>query len=104
MPLGCMPDEKYENIEFGLQTKDRLIFYTDGIIEIKNSDEKMFGEQNLHKLVKTIGECDLESFADKIIETLKKWYNTSETVFADDVTLLALEIKDFKTNGIFADY
>jgi sigma-B regulation protein RsbU (phosphoserine phosphatase) len=96
MPLGCRLEEKYENMEFNLEINDRLIFYTDGIIELKNSEGKMFGDKNFHKLIKAIGKYELEDFADKIIETIKKWYNTSEEIFADDVTLLALDIKKFK--------
>jgi two-component system, sensor histidine kinase ChiS len=95
MPLGCALEEKYENIEFDLEINDRLIFYTDGIIELRNTEGKMFGDQNFHRLIKAIGNYELEDFADKIIETIKKWYNTSEEAFADDVTLLALDINNF---------
>ena len=94
MPLGCMPEENYVNSEIFLEDNDRLIFYTDGIIELKNSEGRMFGERNFHGLVKEIGNYELESFADKIIETIKKWYNTTEEIFADDVTLLVLDIKN----------
>jgi serine phosphatase RsbU (regulator of sigma subunit) len=93
MPFGCIPDEKYENMEFDLANNDRLIFYTDGVIELKNSEGRMFGQQNFHKLIKAIGKFELEVFTDKIIEIIKKWYNTSEEVFADDVTLIVFDIK-----------
>ncbi len=99
MPLGCTLEEKYENREFDLEINDRLIFYTDGIIEIKNAEGKMFGDRNFHKLIKAIANYELEDFADKIIETIKRWYNTSEEIFSDDVTLLALDIKNFSASN-----
>ncbi len=93
MTFGCIPDEKYENMEFDLTRNDRLVFYTDGLIELRNSEGRLFGQQNFHKLIKAIGKYKLDVFADKIIEILKKWYNTSEAVFSDDVTLIVLDIK-----------
>ncbi|MFH0975914.1 MAG: SpoIIE family protein phosphatase [Spirochaetota bacterium] len=97
MPLGCTPEEKYKNSEYDLQVNDRLIFYTDGVIEIKNTERKIFGAHNFHMLIKATGNYELEKFTDKIIETIKRWYNVTEPVFADDVTLLALDIKKFNS-------
>ncbi len=97
MPFGCIPDEKYSNLEFDLQINDRLIFYTDGIIEVKNIEGKMFGPDNLNKLVKDTGRYELEHFADNLIESIKRWYNTDDTVFADDVTLLVLDINNLRS-------
>ena len=95
MPLGCQLEENYVNSEIYLEENDRLIFYTDGIIELKNSEGKMLGDKNFHELIKKFGNFDPESFSNKIIETIKKWYDTKEEIFADDVTLLVLDIKDF---------
>ena len=92
MPFGCIPDETYENAEFDLDINDRLIFYTDGIIEIRNNNEKMFGIKNFQNLIIDTASYDIEEFADNIINTIQKWYNTEELVFTDDVTLLALDI------------
>jgi two-component system, sensor histidine kinase ChiS len=95
MPLGCTLDEKYDNKEYDLKINDRLIFYTDGIIEIKNIENKMFGDRNFFRLIKAIGNYKLEDFADKIIETIKRWRNSPDGTFSDDVTLLAVDIKSF---------
>ena len=52
----------------------------------------MFGEKNLHELVRAGAHYDVEGFAGSIIDTIKKWFNTDEEVFSDDVTLIAVDI------------
>ncbi|MBN2039043.1 MAG: SpoIIE family protein phosphatase [Spirochaetes bacterium] len=98
MPFGCIPDENYTNIEFDLYDGDRLVFYTDGIIEIRNADKKMFGSENLYRVIKENAGNGIELFADNVIDSIMKWYNTNETIFADDVTLLVLDVNGLGTD------
>jgi sigma-B regulation protein RsbU (phosphoserine phosphatase) len=48
--LGQFPDWVYEQSDLLLRPGDRLIMFTDGLIEASNLDEEQFGEQRLTKI------------------------------------------------------
>ena len=43
MPVGLMPEMSCEEIEAVLGEKDRVLFYSDGLVETHDPDYKMFG-------------------------------------------------------------
>ncbi len=88
-PLGIIPDIEYEQESFNLEGNSSITIYTDGVIEAKNSSEKLFGIKRLLQaieknpnspdlIVKGI-TCDV----DKFIVTQGR---------GDDLTLLSFSI------------
>ncbi len=51
LPLGLDSDAIYEKTEFRLAVGDRLTFYTDGLLEARNSTGEIFGFERLHALM-----------------------------------------------------
>jgi hypothetical protein len=51
LPLGLDPDATYEKTGFRLGVGDRLTFYTDGLLEARNSTGEIFGFERLHALM-----------------------------------------------------
>ncbi len=43
LPLGIVPDAKYEQIAFRMQENETLTFYTDGIVEARTGQGELFG-------------------------------------------------------------
>jgi sigma-B regulation protein RsbU (phosphoserine phosphatase) len=43
MPVGLMPEMSCEEIEAVLGEKDRVLFYSDGLVETHDPDYEMFG-------------------------------------------------------------
>jgi CheY-like chemotaxis protein len=66
MPLGILKDEEFEakTRQYTLTADDRLILYTDGIIETKNPTGEEFGEHRLQSLFSESG--------DRLFETIHK--------------------------------
>lgn len=95
MPLGVDETEKYYSSEFRLEEGDRIILYTDGIIEVRNPDEMIFGAGSFHSLVKAEGNKGIEEFSTGIIEEINKWRNSDSEQFSDDVTIIVLDILKF---------
>lgn len=96
MPLGLSKDEEFFTIEFDLEADDRIFFYTDCIIESKNSKGKIFGDKNLHNYLCSVKDKDIEDIADGLIEELRIWSGISEDMsFSDDITLIIVDIKNF---------
>lgn len=70
---------------------DRLILYTDGLVEVEREDRRLFGTEGL---LKTCAElpADAEAAADRIIEAARDFNEPAP--FTDDVTLLLLDQVD----------
>ena len=56
--LGQFPDWVYEQSDLQLRSGDRLIMFTDGLIEASNLDDEQFGEQRLNRIAQeNLGSC-----------------------------------------------
>lgn len=50
-PLGILEDSQYEETKIQLSAGDKVVFYTDGIVEAMNEQEEMFGFDRLLEVV-----------------------------------------------------
>ena len=50
LPLGIMPDARYEQIAFRMQENETLTFYTDGIVEARNGQGELFGFDRVREM------------------------------------------------------
>jgi phosphoserine phosphatase RsbU/P len=93
--LGPFPNAVYENTEIEITKEDRLVLYTDGIIETANSAEELFGDQRLVSFLKEHAAETAEQTADKFLTYLSGWSGKSSTSsYDDDLTLLIIDITD----------
>lgn len=74
--LGEEEKSTYEEACIQLEDGDQIVFYTDGVTELMNSDEKMWGER-------------------KFIANILKSYNENQSL-AESITNLGQEIDSFK--------
>lgn len=51
VPVGIMPDVQYPAMELRLDAGDRLVLYSDGIVEQRGSDGSPFGLERLHAAI-----------------------------------------------------
>jgi phosphoserine phosphatase RsbU/P len=49
--LGVRPGEEYAQTEFTLEAGDRLLVYTDGLVEAVNARGEVFGEAQLGEFI-----------------------------------------------------
>jgi sigma-B regulation protein RsbU (phosphoserine phosphatase) len=91
LPLGILPDERYETGSCQLAQGERLIAFTDGIFEASNCQGKQFGtlgiKSSLAKLAHTASTS--EALLDALIEHVKG--HMEGLGFEDDFTLIAIE-------------
>jgi predicted ester cyclase len=88
MPLGLMPDMRYEQKEIVLDADEAALFYSDGLVEAHDPEGEMFGFPRLQELVAELGGEEMR-LADLLIEELysfvgERWEQE------DDITLLTL--------------
>ncbi|TFH41163.1 MAG: response regulator, partial [Chrysiogenales bacterium] len=97
-PIGLFPDSRYSINEIDIEFGDRIVMYTDGIIEARNRERELFGEERLGELARVFRDVDCEAFASRVVETVRKWAGVREgETMADDITLLVMDIVPDRT-------
>ena len=90
-PVGMLPDIDYDEFEVSLNKGDRLILYSDGIIECMNSENKQFSVERFIDLLNRYSNLPEHELIQKTEQALLQWKGNND--FEDDVTLLAIEVK-----------
>jgi serine phosphatase RsbU (regulator of sigma subunit)/anti-sigma regulatory factor (Ser/Thr protein kinase) len=87
MPLGLMPGTTYEEREAVAAPGDRLLLYSDGLVEAHGAGREMFGMPRLRALVADAAED--ASLIDGLLAALDG-FTGSEWEQEDDITIVAL--------------
>jgi sigma-B regulation protein RsbU (phosphoserine phosphatase) len=77
-------------LEYHVEKGDRLFLCSDGILECTNAAGEEFGQQRLMEVLNQHRESSLDTLLKSLQSTMHEWAGSTE--FADDVTLLALEL------------
>lgn len=91
--LGVRPSEEYAQTEFSLETGDRLLVYTDGVVEAENARGEAFGQARLDEFMTTHQDLPAEQFVDRLLDEVLGWpQNPSTGEQADDITVVVIDI------------
>ncbi len=82
---------KYENAMIQMQPKDRIILYTDGIVEGTNSKKEEYTPERFIEKIKEFAHLDVKTFNEKIIADVDVFAEGEPR--RDDYTLLVIELK-----------
>jgi sigma-B regulation protein RsbU (phosphoserine phosphatase) len=85
--LAVFDFAKYDALAQPLYPRDRLVLYTDGIVEASNAAGEFFGQENLTKLLKDTTAFSAHQAVDHIIHCVQKWSNSQD----DDLTVLVCD-------------
>jgi serine phosphatase RsbU (regulator of sigma subunit) len=83
-------NEMYEDGREQLEYGDRILLYSDGIIESRNRDGEIFGEKRLRLLFLQTSHQPVSDARKRIIDEWKKFTENREQT--DDVSFLIIEI------------
>jgi sigma-B regulation protein RsbU (phosphoserine phosphatase) len=90
--LGQFEDIQFKNIHIPLQPDDRIILYTDGIVETSNTAHTLFGFSRLKDFIASNARLPADQFADALIRQLFNWSGKpSEEALDDDLTLIVAD-------------
>jgi phosphoserine phosphatase RsbU/P len=90
--LAAFSSATYSTAEHPLESGDRLVLYTDGVLEAASATGEEFGPQRLANLLKETAHRNAEQAADHIVSTLNQWARTQN----DDLTLLICDYANAK--------
>ena len=88
LPLGVLKEAEYEELELQLQDGDRLLLYTDGMIEAGNGHGDYFGLDRLTATLVHGSALPLEAAADDIVRTVDAWSGQPQE---DDSTIVLID-------------
>ncbi len=88
-PVGMMPSMDWEEESITLAPGDRLVLYSDGVIESKNAAGQQFSEEGLRNSLSGGSQSGLLGMLDRLHDDIRTWCGKDE--YADDISVLALE-------------
>ena len=92
--LGPFTNATYTTLSFTMQHGDRVVLFTDGLVEAKNSSEKEFGVERVRQVLESKHDLRPGRFVDALLYGLSGW---SEDAIgsgqSDDITLLVIDFR-----------
>lgn len=88
-PIGISPEADYSSKTIQLEAGDKLILYTDGVVEALNATDKPFGENRLIKNLLRNRNSTVEVTLEAVMKSLENW--ACHVKLRDDVSLVGLE-------------
>jgi serine phosphatase RsbU (regulator of sigma subunit)/anti-sigma regulatory factor (Ser/Thr protein kinase) len=90
MPLGLLPDMRYEEREATLAPGDSVLFYSDGLVEAHNPRREMFSFPRLRGLLAGERTASDQTVVEMLLTELARFSGT-DWEQEDDITLVTLE-------------
>jgi sigma-B regulation protein RsbU (phosphoserine phosphatase) len=87
-PLGILADANYEETQLQMEPGDKVVYYTDGIVEAMNKREEMYGFERLHEVVKSSEADTAEALMNDIINGVSDF--TGAATQHDDLTIIVV--------------
>ena len=91
LPVGLMPEMKFQEQEMMIESPSTLFLYTDGLTEAENKRQDMFGSENLQVVLREAmaeGILEPEPLVGKVSEVVKEFVGNADQ--SDDQTLFAI--------------
>jgi serine phosphatase RsbU (regulator of sigma subunit) len=85
--MGVFADPAYEQGRVPIGSGDRLVLFTDGITEARNSDDVEFGEERLIELAIENRACSAPALQARLADAVATFAGGA---FQDDATLIVL--------------
>ena len=91
VPLGLLPEIRYEEKKLALQVGDLIVFCSDGIHECVDGNENEFGTPRLEALLGELSAGSARDIADGILRATDRYVAGNGKV-ADDRTVVVLRV------------
>lgn len=88
-PIGFFEECGCTEQRLDLAAGDRVYLYCDGILEARNAEREMFGDERLLASVEACATQELAASVDGLVEQAKSWAGNKPQ---DDVSVLAFEM------------
>jgi len=83
-------DSEYEELKHTLNDGDKIVLYTDGVFETRNSSGEMIGEESFIQLISENFRLSAEALCEKLYNEI---FTPAGNIIEDDFALLVAEYK-----------
>ncbi len=90
-PLGILDGADYQETALQLEPGDKVVFYTDGIVEAMNKKDEIFGFERLQDVVARAGKGSADELLEGIMNQLDKFVGVAPQ--HDDLTLIVVNVE-----------
>lgn len=96
-PVGMIATIAYEKREFAFGPGDRLLIYSDGLVEAENATGEQFSDARLYELVREHAKGPTGPLLDQVDGALRRWRGSER--LDDDLSVLMLERLSERTDA-----
>ncbi len=89
--LGLVADSDYPVRELPLDSGDRFLLYTDGVVEPENATGDFFGDHQLEQIVRSNRSRLPAELSEELLTGIRQWRPASVPQ-QDDITLLIIDV------------
>jgi sigma-B regulation protein RsbU (phosphoserine phosphatase) len=89
--LGLIADSDYPVCELPLNSGDRFLLYTDGVVEPENAAGDFFGDHQLEKIVRNNRSRLPAELSEELLSGIRHWRPASVPQ-QDDITLIVIDV------------
>jgi sigma-B regulation protein RsbU (phosphoserine phosphatase) len=86
--LAASEDAAYSDKTLPIEPGDRLLLYTDGLVEARDGEGEIFGEESLTTALRSTAALGPDQAADRIVAAVSQWAKSQD----DDLTVLVCDI------------
>lgn len=90
--LGVTKDTEYEIGKIEIKDDDRFLFYTDGLIDAVNFDEKIWGVNNLYKIFRQRAQGTAREIVHDILAWRRRFIGLARQT--DDTSIVVVRVSD----------
>ncbi|MCP4219254.1 MAG: serine/threonine-protein phosphatase, partial [bacterium] len=87
--IGAGDDKPFRQEEIHLEHGDKIILYTDGVLDYPNPAGKLFGMQRFQKALQKHGHQPIQTLMDSVQMTIKDFAGSASS--EDDLSMMAVE-------------
>ncbi len=91
MPLGAMENFPYEIRETSINNGDTILLMSDGMPELHNDTNKMYGYDRIMNEFNDVGNKAPEEIIDHLKKSVSEWINGNDP--DDDITFVVIKVK-----------
>lgn len=91
--IGLNRDEKFKNVTIDIKKGERLVFFTDGLVEERGVNGELFDEKALEQIIRNNPLLPPDKLLNTIFDSLYSWSRDyKQSGLEDDATMLVIDI------------
>jgi phosphoserine phosphatase RsbU/P len=96
LPLGMLEISDYDQFDIELQPGDRVLSYTDALMEANDADGEMLGEEGVLRILRLLGDVEPEKLIESLLAEIA--HRHPQNLTDDDVTVLLVQVNEVKAS------